>query len=272
MRAAGWRCTRSIFNAAILSSPFASGKLFSRAPSGTLIQARADTEDVPPPDLWLGYADDEAGYLESGRRDAAIILDAVASHSAAAPAVVLDFGCAAGRVLRFFPRTCELWGVDISGRHIDWCQRNLPDLNFATTTTEPHLPFEDGYFDLVYCASVFTHISDLADSWLLELRRILKPAGLAYITVHDIMSYRLLFTKYASEPSFKSFVEQVRRFESANHALDQDLEMFWFGADPGSQVFYDREFLLSKWSKWMDVIAYHPQVHDHQSAIILRRR
>ena len=80
----------------------------------------------------------------------------------------------------------EIWGVDINARHIVWCQENLtPPFNFATVTIEPHLPFKDEYFDLIYCGSVFTHIDDLAYAWLLELKRIMRPGGMAYITVHD---------------------------------------------------------------------------------------
>jgi len=45
------------------------------------------------------------------------------------------------------------------------------------------LPFEDSSFDLVYCGSVFTHVSDLADAWFLELRRILRKGGYAYINL-----------------------------------------------------------------------------------------
>jgi ubiquinone/menaquinone biosynthesis C-methylase UbiE len=56
---------------------------------------------------------------------------------------------------------------------------------FANTTTLPHVPYEDNYFDLIYAGSVFTHIADLADAWLLELKRILRPGGMLYVTVHD---------------------------------------------------------------------------------------
>jgi ubiquinone/menaquinone biosynthesis C-methylase UbiE len=73
----------------------------------------------------------------------------------------------------------EIWGVDINARHIVWCQENLiPPFNFATVTIEPHLPFKDEYFDLIYCGSVFTHIDDLAYTWLLELKRIMVTAHL----------------------------------------------------------------------------------------------
>jgi len=88
------------------------------------------------------------------------------------------------RWLARFAAECQIWGVDISARHIVSCQENLnPPFNFATVTTQPHLPFEDRYFDLIYCASVFTHIDDLADAWLLELKRVTHPGGRAYITL-----------------------------------------------------------------------------------------
>jgi ubiquinone/menaquinone biosynthesis C-methylase UbiE len=94
---------------------------------------------------------------------------------------VLDLGCASGRMIRWlndFAEQCKIWGVDISAEHIIWCQQRLsPPFNFATITTAPHLPFEDRYFDLIFAGSVFTHIADLADAWLLELKRIVKPGG-----------------------------------------------------------------------------------------------
>ena len=99
---------------------------------------------------------------------------------------ILDFGCGAGRMIRFFDdlaEECEIWGVDIVAEYIIWCQQHLsPPFRFATSTTFPHLPFEDRYFDFIYCASIFTHIADLADAWLLELRRVTRPNGRIYIT------------------------------------------------------------------------------------------
>ncbi len=109
---------------------------------------------------------------------------------------VLDFGCAAGRMLRYFGGVAdrnEVWGVDIRAEHIAWCQEHLsPPFRFATTTTHPHLPFEDNSFRFIYACSVFTHIGDLEDTWLLELRRVLRPGGRLFATVHDNHTIELL--------------------------------------------------------------------------------
>jgi ubiquinone/menaquinone biosynthesis C-methylase UbiE len=112
---------------------------------------------------------------------------------------ILDFGCGAGRMIRWLGDSvegCEVWGVDIQSEHIMWCQQHLsPPFKFATVTTAPHLPFEDRYFDLIYCGSVFSHIDDLADACLLELKRILQPGGRLYITVHEKHSLQQYLTR-----------------------------------------------------------------------------
>ena len=49
----------------------------------------------------------------------------------------------------------------------------------------PFLPIEDRTFDLISAMSVFTHIDETETSWLLELWRILKPGGIAVVTIHN---------------------------------------------------------------------------------------
>lgn len=108
---------------------------------------------------------------------------------------LLELGCAAGRMLRWLADLsgpCEMWGADINARHIFWCKQYLcPPFHFLLTTTAPHLPFEDRYFGFVFAGSVFTHLDDLADTWFLELRRVLRPGGCLYVTVHDKSTLRL---------------------------------------------------------------------------------
>jgi SAM-dependent methyltransferase len=98
---------------------------------------------------------------------------------------VLDFGCGAGRVVRqFLPEaeSGEFWGCDLHAPTISWLNENLsPPMRFYVNDEIP-LPHPDGYFDLVYAISVFTHITNDWSAWLLELRRILKPGGFLLAT------------------------------------------------------------------------------------------
>ena len=99
---------------------------------------------------------------------------------------LLDFGCGAGRTLRHFlddAESAEIWGCDIDGKSIDWLERNLsPPLHALHNGPDPPLPFEDGYFDVVWTCSVFTHLVETWPAWLLELRRVLADDGILIAT------------------------------------------------------------------------------------------
>ncbi len=265
---------RPLFHLGLSSTPILTGKLMPWARfRRSFALPRGDPEEVPPSDLWVGYADDPEEYLRYGREDMASVLDLLERHGIARPRVALDLGCAAGRMIRHFPRGegGEVWGADINARSIQWCQRNLPGINFVTVTTAPHLPFPDDCFDYVQCASVFTHITELADAWLLEIRRVLKPGGHLYATIHDEAAAEEMVTKYAAGLP-KSLVREINRLLREGRACPAGFEMLVFGADPYSQVVYDRDHITRKWSAWMDLVAYEPQFHNYQSAMLFRKR
>ena len=232
---------------------------------------------MPPIDLLQGYSPE--AHLRTGRSDMETMLGILEGVGECPQTLtrVLDFGCAGGRLLRFYPRIpgrSELWGVDIECKTHHLVPTEFePPLLFATATTSPHLPFEDDYFDLVYCGFVFTHISgDLADTWFLELRRIIRSGGYAYITIHDKQTAELLFTKYKDRKDLSSFRKMVRRFDERTSVLSQDYAQFSIGVDPKSQVFYDREYLAQKWARFANVLSVTPEAYAYQTAILVQKR
>jgi SAM-dependent methyltransferase len=223
-----------------------------------------------------------------------ILVDAGAAAEGLTP--VLDLGCAADRMLRFYPHrtgTSELWGVDINARYIryiNWCQINLsPPLRFATVTTVPHLPFEDNYFDLVYCGSVFTHITDLADAWLLEVRRVLRRGGYAYVTIQDKSSMAILLSRYNAtiaglpeaertadkidgEPGTSSEgIHLIHEFDKTVDLSSLDYATFSFSCDPDANIFYDVAYLTDKWSRFIEIVSVTPQAYGCQTTLLCRK-
>ena len=99
---------------------------------------------------------------------------------------VLDFGCGAGRTLRHFlaeAEHAEFHGCDIDEPSIAWLTEHVsPPLHVFPSGEQPQLPQPDGFFDVVYALSVFTHLTDQWAGWLLELHRVLKPDGLLIAT------------------------------------------------------------------------------------------
>src|SRR5206468_3005967 len=56
---------------------------------------------------------------------------------------------------------------------IEWCARNLRNGVFVNSTPEPPLPFQSGYFDVVYCFSLFTHLDERRNHKTLVSRHFL---------------------------------------------------------------------------------------------------
>lgn len=169
-------------------------------------------EEVPVPPLELmEYKEAGNVHLEGGKREIDSLLSILegCDFSWDRTRRVLEFGSNNGRLIRWlepYAEGREIWGVDIQAEKVLWAMENLsPLLRFATTTTVPHLPFVDRHFDLVYAGSVFTHLGELHVAWLSELRRILAPGGLLYITVHDEESVRVL----ESEPGRDRLKERI---------------------------------------------------------------
>ena len=118
---------------------------------------------------------------------------------------VLDVGCGSGRMA--LPLTGYLnpegryAGFDVSSEAIAWCTENIsksqPNFDFTVVDIQNgaynptgkyksshfHFPYPDGSFDVVFLASLFTHMlpSDVKH-YLHEIVRVLKPGGRSLIT------------------------------------------------------------------------------------------
>ncbi len=224
---------------------------------------------VPPQPMWHGYGKTPEEHLASGKRDVSKMLE-ILGPSGLEGERVLDFGCAAGRMLRHLVDTgaSELWGTDVSARLIYWARQNLsPPMRFATTTTVPHLPFEDRYFGLIYAGSVFTHIEDLAEAWLLELRRVLTPQGRLYLTIHDEHTVQLFDTAAAD-----NWLTKMLREDDFYTRYKHEHAMLVIGRGLVSQVFYRCSYFMETLKMLgFEVLSATPQAYGYQTAILATR-
>jgi SAM-dependent methyltransferase len=162
--------------------------------------------------------------------------------------------------------TREVWGVDIAAELVVWCQQNLsPPFRFATTTSFPHLPFEDRYFDLIYASSVFTHIADLADAWLLELKRLLRPGGRLFATIMEKGTWKEEDMHRLFGPHITSEILSLAKL---------DFAMFTVSRKPAhAQVFYDLDYLRKHWGRFLNVLSVAPGFMGHrQTAVLLEKQ
>ncbi len=229
-----------------------------------------DELPVPPAELWQGYR----GFVEGGAVDSERMLEIVRrdGFDFARGDRILDLGCGAGRMIRHLgplAASCEIWGADILAEHIMWCRQNLsPPFHFVTTTKVPHLPFADRSFRLVYCGSLFTHIDDLPETWLLELGRLLVPGGRLYVTIHD---EETLATWNQPTSRRNPIPRMVLDSKVGQEALASGFDMFTVGRGHNAQVFHAREHFLRLAGPAFTLVEAVPHAYSAQTALLLER-
>jgi len=125
---------------------------------------------------------------------------------------VLDFGVGWGRIARCLLRdvpVSNLFGLDVDSASVEFCRRAFQASGFYESDPFPPTHFTDGYFNLVFAYSVFSHLSERAClAWVHEFARILRPGGLFAFTTRS-----------------ESFLDHCARAASlATHAAINDYE------------------------------------------------
>ncbi|MBO0714039.1 MAG: class I SAM-dependent methyltransferase [Acidimicrobiales bacterium] len=132
--------------------------------------------------------EDAARFEASGRADAEQVGRLVRRD-----ATVLDLGCGIGRVARYMAERCRLlWASDASPVMLEMAGRRLADrpnvrLVQSADVAIPEIP--DHSVDVAYSILVLQHL-EREDAFLVlrELRRVLRPAGAAYLTFPNLLS------------------------------------------------------------------------------------
>jgi SAM-dependent methyltransferase len=179
---------------------------------------------------------------------------------------VLDWGCGCGRVSRYFLPLpgAAVTGVDVDPENVAWCRANLPGGAWDVVPLRPPTTLPAAGFDLAFGVSVFTHLKEPEQyAWLDELRRVLRPGGLALMTFHGDAS--LVWSRLSAE----RFTELRRDgfCEQANPLYDADLGE----ADYYRDVFHTTEYVRREWGKYFEVLAIKPTWVAHQDLAVMRR-
>lgn len=96
---------------------------------------------------------------------------------------VLDIGCGAGHGSNLLSKKYKhVCGVDISEDAIRYAKENWSQGNIEFKVGSAlEIPFTDNYFDVVAAFEVFEHLDDWR-KFLSEIKRVLKPGGMVYIS------------------------------------------------------------------------------------------
>jgi SAM-dependent methyltransferase len=98
-------------------------------------------------------------------------------------AAVLDAGCGAGTWVEFLrEQGYAAEGLDFSPLLVERLRATYPDTHWTESDIR-HMPYGDGRFDAIVSWGVIEHNEDGPAAALREFSRILKPGGLAIVTV-----------------------------------------------------------------------------------------
>jgi SAM-dependent methyltransferase len=180
---------------------------------------------------------------------------------------ILDWGCGCGRMLRFFEPEVrpKVSGVDIDPVSIGWCKENLPGPQYFHVPKQPPLPFPDESFDVVYGNSVFTHLSEAHQfTWLEELKRIVKPGGIAAVTVHARTSWCDLGW-FEAHALLMLLSHGMRTADVPNPDL----------ADVAGEFYTDshhtHDYIYTHWGKYFEVCQILENFSSTQAMVVLRK-
>jgi SAM-dependent methyltransferase len=208
------------------------------------------------------YGDNHFNYWASGLRDYCQLVAWMTPRNLP-HRTLLDMGCATGRFLRHAHADfTEVIGCDINRKHVDWIGQHLgSDIRVFQNTSVPSLPLPDESVDVVTGFSVFTHIECFDTTWLMELRRILRPDGIAWLIEPSWPLYPAL----TSHPDYA----QYRNTRS----LPADRLVFRWHTERSysANVFYTERYIQRTWGRILTFRETFPALPHFQDVVVLQK-
>jgi SAM-dependent methyltransferase len=172
-------------------------ELASRLAAGPTLESLPEIVDVsrvvppnPPEQLQVTFVglSFEAAYSEADRFVEAVVEELPAlGHPGLKNSTVLDFGSGWGRISRVLLSQVapnRLYAADVDPEMTALVNTTLPGINAMTVDPAPPTVLGDASMDVAVAFSVFSHLSgDAHKAWAREFGRVVRPGGVAAITI-----------------------------------------------------------------------------------------
>ena len=164
---------------------------------------------------------------------------------------LLDFGCGWGRFSRLFMQVVNpenIYGVDVDRALVQSCGELLSKERFSELGETGRISHDDGYFDLVFANSVFSHLSlDVHERSMAEIARVMKKGGAGIITIMGDRQIDKIFS--GGNPHLK---QMIGSYDSVKSRLDSG-EVAYIPLDKAwpdyGLIFFPEGYLERLWDK-----------------------
>jgi cyclopropane fatty-acyl-phospholipid synthase-like methyltransferase len=221
----------------------------------------------------MGYAN-RLHYYQTGYETYRMLDDALADFAGRRMSdfsTVVDWGCGCGRLTQhLIARTpATVFGLDIDRENVAWCRENLRPAQFEVVGLAPPTQLPKARADLVIGISVFTHLHEEAqDQWLDEIRRLLRPDGIALLTIRSLHSF---CTGAISTARYHNFITRGIDDAPIGHTLDDILKSDEFPYYRETSHSY--EYISKRWGAYFDIVGINAGAHlNYQDLVIARKR
>ena len=199
---------------------------------------------------------------------------------------VLDFGCGWGRVIRFFLKDLEpskICGIDHYAKVIEICKETNRWCNFQLVDSFPPTSFSDNTFDLIFCYSVFSHLSeDAHQKWLSEFRRILRPGGILMATTweRDFIlrcaqsreNRKLPFFQEHLPTMFVNTEQALADYDGGRFCFDSSAESYGAISSFLGEACIPKGYVLDNWTKFLTFLDFiEDRTMCSQNVIVMRK-
>jgi len=135
----------------------------------------------------------------------------------------------------------------------------------------PTLPVEDNSVDCIAAWSVFTHIETFELHWLAELRRILRPGGLALLTFVTDRHLRVMTPDWPMRDAFVGHPRWSERMP--DEVAERGKGVFRWHGDRSytSNVVYGERFLADMLRRHFDIAEWKHQFPLYQDLLALKK-
>lgn len=175
--------------------------------------------------------------------------------------IVLDIGCGNGIQTVAIASHCQyIIGIDNNSYQLNIGvsmakNKHIKNIFFKKIHILGQLPFKKYYFDKILCLDVLEHLNN-RDLFLLEIKRVLKPNGIVFISVpNKNTSWKKLQRKYG----LNSFSDPDHKIEYSAAEIARELNSAGFRIISIKPIVFD-----TPWTGFIDLAgAFSLRLYDH---------
>jgi 2-polyprenyl-3-methyl-5-hydroxy-6-metoxy-1,4-benzoquinol methylase len=211
------------------------------------------TQECSPNDDML-YRGDLPGYMSVGYTAARHIILALIMAEQTTVRSILDMPCGHGRVMRWlrqiFP-DAQITGCELDRDGVDYCAEKFGAKKLYSAVNPKDISCNEK-FDLIWCGSLMTHLSEERSREFLNFfKEHLEDGGMMIVTFHGRgkLEYRYSSPKFKSLPRWVQGIVPYVDFRKVTRGLR--MSGFGHSAEPGQE--YGTSYTYPRWvAKWIE--------------------